>query len=184
MAETKSQLISQERLRDMFEYRDGNIYWKYSASKPASWNTRLVGKAAGYLNKQTGYRDVFFDLSQDNPIGKRRSIGVHRIVFCLHYGFYPPTIDHINGDRSDNRIENLRAATSCQNAANRMADARNTTGVPGVRLHKDGRYEARVQFNGKRHQIGSFQTIEEARSAIIAASQRIKGEWHSRECFK
>lgn len=181
MASTKRQLIPQSVLRSMFEYRDGTLYWKSNPHQRKQWNTQYAGKRAGYLEAKSGYVIVCINPSDFNGLDKVRNIGLHRLIFCLRHGYYPPTVDHINGDRSDNRIENLRHAEEHENCANRKKMANNTTGVPGVRRHRDGRYEARVQFKGKRHQVGSFKTLEEAREAVIAASAKIKGEWHPQE---
>jgi len=54
----------------------------------------------------------------------------------LHHGYMPPEVDHINGDRADNRIENIRAANRSENQCNRFALANNTSGYPGVSWHK------------------------------------------------
>lgn len=177
MAVTKSQLIPQEHLREIFEYRDGALYWRRDPHQHERWNGRLAGKKAGYRSA-LGYTEVSFTPTERNGLSRRCHISVHRLVFCYFHGYYPPTVDHINGDRGDDRIENLRAAASSENAANRTTMRNNTTGVPGVRRHRDGHYEARVQFAGKRHQVGSFRTLDEARDAVAVASRAIKGEWH------
>jgi hypothetical protein len=177
MAVTREQLISQAHLREIFDYRDGKLFWKYDRHQRAQWNAKMSGIAAGYQEKN-GYITVFFNATERNGLAKSRPIALHRLIFCFHHGYYPPQVDHINGDRMDSRIENLRPALSYQNNANRKKMRNNTTGVPGVRKHRDGRYEARVCFNGKRHQVGSFTRIEDAAAAIEAASRNIKGEWH------
>lgn len=178
--DTQRQLIPQEHLREIFEYRDGFLFWKYNTFKDKKWNVRRAGKPAGWLGP-LGYTEVCFIPTSQNGLDKIRNIALHRLIFCFHHGYYPPQVDHINNDRGDNRIENLRAATGRQNCANRKKMNNNTTGCAGVRLHKDGHFEARVQFSGKRHQVGSFKTLEEARAAIVAASKKIKGEWHPQE---
>ena len=178
MANTKRQLIPQGHLKEIFEYRDGHLYWKHDPHQNNVWNAQHAGKRAGYLEPRLGYVIVCINPNSRNGLDKPTNIGAHRLIYCLHNGVYPPQVDHINGDRADNRIENLRAAEGHQNAANRRKQSTNTTGVPGVRLHRDGIYEARIQFAGKRHQIGSFKTLQEASIAVEAASKAIRGDWH------
>lgn len=180
MTDTREQLIPQGHLREIFEYRDGVLFWKYDSRRLKQWNTRYAGKKAGW-DGNLGYTNIYFVARESNGLSRDRNIARHRLVYCFFHGHYPPQVDHINGNRGDDRIENLRAATATQNCANRRKMNNNTTGCPGVRLHCDGHYEARVQFAGKRHNVGFFRTLEEARIAIVAASKKIKGEWHRSE---
>lgn len=178
MADSLAQLIPEAHLREIFEYRDGALYWKFDPRRRPQWNGQFAGARAGYQEKN-GYRAVYFNASERNGLKKSRPIAAHRLIFCFHHGYYPPQVDHINGDRGDDRIENLRAALAYQNAAN--IERAGPTGCPGVRRRQDGRYEVRVSFAKKRHQIGSFTTLEDARAAAIAASMAIKGVWNRKQ---
>lgn len=110
----------------------------------------------------------------------------HRIAWALAYNVWPipHQIDHINMDRSDNRLINLRAATNSQNMQNRGAQRNNrSTGVKGVHPHRDHRgnhrgYRACIGHAGKNHHLGVFETIEAAKSAYDVASKRLHGEFH------
>lgn len=88
----------------------------------------------------------------------------HRIVWAYMTGNAPPhNIDHINGDKSDNRWRNLRAATVSQNRANAKKPSNNTSGFKGVSWHKASNlWTARATVNGKDVTIGYFASREEA----------------------
>lgn len=77
-------------------------------------------------------------------------------------------IDHVNGDRLDNRRENLRAATGKQNMQNRPVQVNSTTGVRGVHRHSNGTYSVKASVNGVHHTKYGFRTLEEAQIAVIS----------------
>jgi hypothetical protein len=130
-------MITQQDVTDCFEYRDGYLYWK-GVSHPNKQH--MVDKPAGSIHK-TGYRHISWR-------GKVQK--AHRLIFMLHHGYLPPEVDHINGDRADNRIENLRPATRSENQCNRNALASNTSGYPGVSWHRKSKaWVVRVMKNGK-----------------------------------
>ena len=100
---------------------------------------------------------------------------VHRIVWALHYGRWPALpIDHINGDKRDNRISNLREATDALNRQNqRQAHRDNKTGLQGVVRSSSGRFTASVRANGSKHHLGSFDTPELAHAAYLEAKRNL-----------
>lgn len=102
---------------------------------------------------------------------------VHRLIWLWHTSTYPVgDIDHINGNTRDNRIENLRIATSAQNAANRIR--KNTYGV-GVGIAMDGKFVARITIPGttKRLYLGRYDSSKEAAAAYIGAAAVLHGEF-------
>ena len=100
-----------------------------------------------------------------------KSHKAHRLIFMLHNGFMPQEIDHINGDRADNRIENLRAVTRSENQCNRGVLANNTSGYAGVSWHKKSKaWVVRVMKNGKTRMLGYFKDIELA--GLVAEEAR------------
>lgn len=130
-------MITQQTIADCFEYKDGLLYWK-GISHPNK--QRLLDKPAGSIHK-TGYRHITW---------KGKTQKAHRLIFMLHHGYMPPEVDHINGNREDNRIENLRPANRSENQCNRGALASNTSGYPGVSWHKKSKsWVVRVMKNGK-----------------------------------
>jgi Demerecviridae HNH endonuclease len=102
----------------------------------------------------------------------RRPYLAHRIGWALTHGEWPAVmIDHINGDRADNRIVNLRLATGAQNQANRTARKDSKTGLRGVRFDKKtGKFSAQIQ-------VGGFDTAEEAHAEFIRMAKFCYGEF-------
>jgi hypothetical protein len=105
--------------------------------------------------------------------GKPTKIKMHRAIMQPRDGM---DIDHISGDGLDNRRENLRVATRSQNMMNVGVRKNNNLGVKGVRLHQ-GKYEARIQINGRLKYLGRFPAIPEAAAAYAAAAQIHHGEF-------
>lgn len=93
---------------------------------------------------------------------------LHRLIWCIVHGSWPECyIDHIDGDRRNNVISNLREATHTENTQNAKIRDDNTSGIKGVhysiRLNK---WVARVQTENKRVHLGAFNTLEDARDCI------------------
>jgi len=151
-------MITQQDVIDCFEYREGYLYWK-GVSHPNKQH--MMDKPAGSIHK-TGYRHITWR-------GKVHK--AHRLIFMMQYGYLPSEVDHINGDRADNRIENLRPATRSENQCSRNALANNTSGYPGVSWHKKSKaWLVRVMKNGKTHIIGYFKDLE--LTALVASEAR------------
>jgi hypothetical protein len=116
----------------------------------------------GYLRAKIGIRNFF----------------LHRLAWLIEHGEWPNgEIDHINGDRKDNRICNLRLASRSQNMMNSRAKSTNRLGVKGVRKMPSGQYQTRIRGNGKTYHLGTFQTLPEAIAAWNAAAEQIHGEF-------
>jgi len=144
-------LPSQKKLQELFDYRDGELYWKERISRYSI----DLSKPAGCIEKN-GYRRIQIE-------GK--IYRAHRLVWKYHYGKDPKEfIDHIDGNKTNNNIENLREATNQQNLFNTGPSKNNKLGIKGV--SKNGnKYVARIEINGKSKYLGMFNTIEEARLA-------------------
>lgn len=163
---TYASKVSREWLKEIFDYvpSTGVFFWKTKVSKKVN-----VGSVAG-AKSGNGY--IF--LTAHNI-----TLLAHRAAWLFVYGEDPDgEIDHINGDRSDNRIDNLRVATSSDNGCNKKLLPSNKSGYRGVSWNKEKRkWQARIQKNRKVHILGYFDDIEKARMAYLEASVRIHGEF-------
>lgn len=148
--------------KDLLKYNPetGKAYWLKHHKK--SW----VGKEICTKNSQ-GYLRVGLN-------GKRYYL--HRVVWYIYYGEEPLHIDHINGDKSDNRLSNLRSVTNQQNMFNRTGHEDNTSGYKGVFKTCSG-YFARVGYNNKPHYVGHYRTKEEAALAYNEKALELHGEF-------
>lgn len=164
-----SQIISQEYLHEIFDYKDGNLLWKNKTidSMGRSKNY-LNGQIAGTLEKH-GYLKVRVN---------NKNYLIHRLIFLYHNGFFPIQVDHIDGNSLNNNIENLRPATNAENCRNSKLSINNKSGVKGVSWHKASRkWMAHLQTTEKRHFIGYFNELDKAKLAIIEARNKLHGEF-------
>ena len=144
-----SQIITQNQVKDLFEYRNGELFWKI---KPAQ-RVKIDSKA-GSLH-QKGYLQT--------EINGKKYLN-HRIIFLMFHGYLPEFIDHIDNNRSNNRIENLREATLSQNQHNAKTRKDNTSGVKGVCWYKaTQKWRVQLQVNGKVKFFGDYNDLEVAK---------------------
>ena len=158
------------RLKEIYEYKPetGDFIQKVRMSMRVK-----AGDVAGAKSK-AGYIYLSID-------GRRYL--AHRLAWAYVYGEMPNmSIDHINRNKSDNRIENLRIATSIQNSWNRNETKRSSSGFKGV--FWDGhtnKWIARICINGKHKNLGRFQAKEDARDAYVAFAKNAHGEFFCSE---
>ena len=151
-----------KELLEKLEYRDGNLYWAETRCSRA-----VKGQLAGAIDGK-GYRHINF---------KGKFYRVHRLVFFMFHGYLPPEVDHINRDRQDNRIENLRASDKNLNKGNSGMHAHNTSGFRGVsRNSRSGKWHAQIKIHGKQTYLGRFDTPEEAAEVYDARAKEVFGE--------
>jgi len=126
------------------------------------WNSRCAGKVAFGTRNASGYL-----------VGPFRAnvLLAHRVAFAIQEGRWPELIDHINGDRSDNRWTNLRETTPTGNLMNCALRSDSSTGRTGVRFNrrKGCGFIANIKVAGKLRHLGTFDTIDEATAAREAA---------------
>lgn len=153
----KYSTLTKDLLHELFDYRDGHLYWK--VYKPR----KKPGDVAGGLDKK-GYW----------TIGISKNIyKAHRLIFMYHHGYVPKIVDHIDGDCINNRIENLREATHRQNCFNQKLRSNNKSGFKGVDWN-EGMNAWRVQcmVDGKKKYFGCFNDLELA--VLVAEEARNK----------
>jgi hypothetical protein len=162
---SKSDLTADE-LRQHLHYdpETGIFTWRVRARANVP-----CGTTAGTLDERgyvrIGYKTFYFR--------------AHRLAWLYVHGEWPAReIDHINGDKADNRIANLRPATHKQNSANRLINKNSTSGVKGVGWHKNNaKWRAQIKLNGKKKNLGYFDAIEDAAAAYQNAAINNFGEF-------
>ena len=148
---------SQATLKKLFDYKNGELIWKESTS-----NRVKAGDVAGHRSK------TYIQLAVNGRLHP-----AHRIIWLWHFGYMPENgIDHINRNKKDNRIENLREVSRKCNARNSGNPSTNTSGVKGVCYNRREQvWTAYIQDEGVRSHLGNYPNIIEAACARLAAEQ-------------
>jgi hypothetical protein len=158
--------LTVDLLKHLFDYdkETGNLIWKKTRANGKVKKGDIAGTidSKGYIRLDVNYKKY----------------KAHRLVFLMHKGYLPKTIDHINGNPSDNRIENLRAATTSQNQYNRKLSSNNTSGFKGVSWDKTQKiWKGYIYLDGQRIHLGVYKTPEEANEVVRKAREELHGEF-------
>ncbi len=154
---TKNFTFSKEFINDIFLYKNGELFWKKPRKKT------FIGEKAGHINKK-GYHQITIN---------KKIYPLHRIIFFMFHGYFPDCVDHIDNDKNNNKIENLRAATLTQNQYNKPISPKNTSGYKNVCLDKKtNKWFVRMRLNGKDQNFGSYFNKEIAN--FVASTMRHK----------
>ena len=158
-------MITQSKVQELFNYVDGELYWKV---RPMYSHIDIT-KPAGSIDKYHGYRIIMIS---------KKHYRAHRVVFMYHHNHLPKTIDHINNDKTDNHIENLRPASDAQNSGNAKLCSRNRSGFKGVHFntHKN-KWRGGVCLNGNTTYTDNFSLIGDAVAAVKILRVRLHGEY-------
>lgn len=159
---SENDLITHDELLTLLDYspETGVFTWLQRVG-----NIAIVGcRAGGY--EAEGYRRIKI---------KRRTYKEHRLAWFYFYGAWPTKdIDHINGCKDDNRIDNLREATQKENHQNRKSNKNSTSKYLGVSLDTNsGKYKVGITVNQKRTHIGYFANEEDAYAAYCEAKKKL-----------
>jgi len=172
---TKETEITPALLHEILHYdsESGLLFWKrrpremFSSDRICnSWNSRFTDKEA-FTFVSLGYRrGAIFG----------RPYPAHRVVWAMEYGEWPDgNIDHIDHDRQNNKINNLRVVTKQENSKNQSLRNTNKSGVNGVSWYKrDSKWQAFIEVDGKSKCLGRFVNIEDA-IAARANADRVHG---------
>ena len=155
-------MVIQSEVKKLFDYRDGCLYWKIRMARCIQ-----VGSHAGGLNPN-GYRYTRIHY---------KLYGEHRLIFLYHHGYLPKYIDHIDNNKSNNRIENLRQLTNsrnCQRGKMRGGSSK----FRGVCFHtRDEKWMVSIMISSKRKFLGYFLNETEAANAYDKAATEHYGEY-------
>jgi hypothetical protein len=151
---------TQARLKELLRYDPitGSFTWIVERRRRVKAGTPAGSKHnAGYLTIRIDYVACLY----------------HRLAFLYVHGFLPEQIDHINGDRTDNRISNLRAATGRLNSRNNSLRSDNKSGVCGVSWDSTrSKWVARIRTDSGYKYLGRFDDLEEAKRTYSEAKER------------
>lgn len=158
-------------LRSLLRYDPdtGKLFWlrrdQEAESKWKAWNAKFAGKEALYGLNDMGYRQ--------GSVLRHRYLA-HRVIWVMVHGKWPDgEIDHINGDRSDNRLDNLREVTRSENSKNLKRPKNNKSGIVGVHWHKQtGTWKAVIYSSNKQFCLGYFKRKADAAKARADAESR------------
>lgn len=155
-------LIGAKEAKRLLDYDQTTGLMSWNVGGPGKVRGRVVGVVLddGYVQVTVNYQRY----------------SLHRLAWLIHYGEWPTNeIDHVNGRRADNRIENLREATKTQQEGNKLGWSR--YGLPKGVAKQRKKYRANLMVCGVSKFLGSFQTPEDAHEAYCEAAKRHFGEF-------
>jgi len=156
-------MLTQAMTKELFKYEDGVLIWKVRPTIGVQ-----VGDVAG-TTMNIGYICVGI---------KTKRFLAHRIIFLMFRGYLPKVIDHVNGIRDDNRIENLRECTQAQNCRNRKMSKNNKSGAKGVHWCKAAqKWQGTITLNYKSYYLGLFDGFKETKEKVAAARLEMHKEF-------
>ena len=161
---------------DFYDTGEGSSFVS-AAGAAAKYNKERSGRLSLNRRLKTGRSTCHYLTGSLSYKGRDKNLLAHRVAFFLHHGHYPQwpnSVDHINRDGCDNRIVNLREVTAREQSANTGLSKSNTSGVKGVSFLKDkGKWRASMNIDGKKTNLGTFLTMNEAVAARLQAEKRV-----------
>jgi hypothetical protein len=172
-----------EYLRNLLRYEPdtGKVFWRERGPEmylhcrdpqgyAKRFNARCAGTELGGGKAKAKYRIAHIGVD-----GRQYNVMLHRVVWCLHYGEWPKySIDHIDGDPSNNRIANLRDVPMAENLRNRRRMKNNTSGANGVQWSPRLKlWKALAHIGGKTCYLGSYPDKDAAEHAAYIARKAL-----------
>ena len=140
-----------------YEPETGKLFWKRNSIRGKAWNSRYADRQAFTANHISGYKW--------GTVGNRQLLA-HRVAWAIHMDEWPTQVDHINGNRQDNRLENLRAVDQLSNSRNAARKSNNKSGFCGVYWSNHWqRWKAHIGVNYRRLHVATSECIA---AAVIA----------------
>lgn len=163
-------VVSEIKRKLRYDHVTGDLFWKQVEPikhGDKTYNASFAGKVAGTTKKgkrKQGYREVHI---------KGKIVSCHKLAWFLHYGEWPSKeIDHINHDRGDNRIANLRLVSRSEQNRSACRRKDNTSGVTGVYYYKrNGKWLATINYNKKTEYLGYHEDFNDAVKAREEAEE-------------
>ena len=158
-----AQIITKDYLNYLFDYKNGELFWKNPIS------TKLkIGQKAGSKGSNN-----YLKVSINGKLYLN-----HRIIFMMHYGYFPKIVDHIDNNSLNNLIENLRLATKSQNQHNANISKNNKSGIKGIYWHKaNSKWKVQFKLNGKKMYFGEYNDIDYAKFVVEAMRYKYHKEF-------
>jgi ubiquinone/menaquinone biosynthesis C-methylase UbiE len=155
-------MVTQELLKELYEYKDGAFFWKNTGKKHKPTPITEAHRYARLVVNKKAYM-------------------LHRLIFLYHHGYFPKIVDHINNNRENNAIENLRETTQEFNCLNRITPKSNKAGCKNVHWHQSmKKWCVLMSVNRKRKIIGYFEDFEFAELVADEARQKFHGAYARR----
>lgn len=157
--------VSLDRLNELFTYHnDGYLVWNVDR-----YARKVKGSKAGWESKSKDHQTSYINIRIDGKLYK-----AHRVIWFMNYGYWPDYIDHIDGDGTNNRIENLRNVSMPENMKNRPRQKNNTSGVSGVCfINRFGKWKASISIDGKKKTIGYYVNFDDAVKARLIYERKL-----------
>ena len=145
--------MNKELCLSLFDYQNGKLFWKVSKG------TAKAGDKAH--SNGNGYKAIKVN---------QKVYLEHRLIWLWHHGYIPIELDHIDGNPSNNKIENLRLATHSENMRNTRIRKDNKSGVKGVHWCKSkNKWKVQLSFDGKQQYLGRYDSLDVAKQVIEKA---------------
>jgi len=168
-------ILTQEDVNELFEYRDGDLYWKIDIYvRDCHKKPRIkIGDKAGSLNYNPKSKIYYKQL-----VYNKNNYLTSRLIFLMFNGYLPQCVTYKDGDTLNTRIENLLEANTSQTSYRKKNSSTNKTGYKGVSFYRrNKKYKAYITKNNKKLYLGSYDTAEEANKVYLEAKEKYYGDF-------